>query len=80
MAKAELVTLREVLHDAAVLAGRLSSEVSAGRIPAECAGAVAATRDCVLAAVHCAAFTSDAIERVEKSRLAFELLERSRVQ
>lgn len=46
--------LRGVLNDAAVLCGRLSSAVSLGELKAECAGAIAAARNAVLAAQQAA--------------------------
>jgi len=51
----ELATLRSVLFEAGVLAGRLSERVSGGTVPAELAGQVAAVRYAVLAAQQCAA-------------------------
>jgi hypothetical protein len=55
MKNPDLDQLRNVLNDAAVLCGRLSSQVSFGEMPGECAGAVAALRHSVLAAQQGAA-------------------------
>jgi len=69
MKNADLSTLREILHDANVLAGRLSSQVSAQVLPATAAGEVEATRECILAAQHCAMLIQLAIERADRARL-----------
>lgn len=55
MPNPDLAQLRNVLNDAAVLCGRLSSQVSFGELPGECSGAVAALRYSVLSAQQGAA-------------------------
>lgn len=61
----DLEKLRDVLNDAAVLCGRLSQQVSAGDLPGETAGEVAATRNVVLAAQQCAALIARELEWYE---------------
>ena len=45
----DVVKLRDYLHESAVIAGRLSEAVSAGRIPPQLAALVTATRNSVMA-------------------------------
>jgi hypothetical protein len=55
----DLDRIREVLNDAAVLCGRLSSAVSAGDLPARCGTVIAAMRNATLSAQLSAATVVD---------------------